>query len=72
MEDKLARIEDLAMIDLQYRQMMRDYKALEKKFDRVVGQLPEDVRGTVWDYVMLCEDMSIRKLQLACILIERI
>ena len=71
MEDKLARIEELAKIDLQYRQMMQDYKALEKRFDRMVGQLPEDVRGTVWDYVMLCEDMSARKLQLACTLIER-
>lgn len=70
MEDKLAKIEELTEKDLQYRRMMQDYKALEKKFDKMVGQLPDDVRGVVWDYVMLCEDISVRKLQLACTMIK--
>lgn len=70
MEDKLARVEELTKKDLQYHRMMQEYKALEKEFDKTVGQLPDHVRDIVWDYVMLCEDMSERKLQLACTLIE--
>ena len=35
-------------------------------FDAMVKALPEESRALAWDFVMLCEDMSRRALEIAC------
>ena len=32
----------------------------------MVKALPEESRALAWDFVMLCEDMSRRALEIAC------
>lgn len=63
---KNAVIDALADRDIVYQNQMRQLVALEKQFDKLVGGLPDADRALIWDYVMLCEDMSQRKQQLAC------
>ena len=63
---KSTLIDSLADRDSIYQHQMRQLAALEKRFDKVVGNLSDQDRALVWDYVMLCEDMSQRKIQLAC------
>ena len=62
---KTAVIDALADRDIIYQNQMRKLVTLEKQFDKVVGKLPDQDRALIWDYVMLCEDMSQRKQQLA-------
>ena len=63
---KSAVIDALADRDIIYQNQMRKQVTLVKQFDKVVGKLPDQDRALIWDYVMLCEDMSQRKQQLAC------
>ena len=65
-EFKYEVIDALADKDPVYQDQLCQMAALEKQFDKVVGNLPDQDRGLIWDYVMLCEDMSQRKQQLAC------
>lgn len=63
---KLDYIDDLVMKDPAYQQMLLRCGALEKQFDTMVKALPEESRALAWDFVMLCEDMSRRALEIAC------
>lgn len=60
------QIEKLAAEDRQYQQLLRENKLLEKRFDQMVRCLNDEQRAIAWDYVMNCEDMSRRMLELAC------
>jgi len=62
---KNAVIDALADRDIIYQNQMRQLILLEKRFDKLVGSLPDQDKALIWDYVMLCEDMSQRKQQLA-------
>ena len=63
---KLNYIDDLVAKDPAYRQMLVRCGRLEKQFDTMVKELPEENRDLAWDFVMLCEDMSRRALEIAC------
>lgn len=63
---KLAFVDALSGIDKEYNEMMRQCAALEKRFDAMVAELPQEQQELAWDFIMLCENMSYRKLQLAC------
>lgn len=70
MEEKMYRVEKLAKEDDLYQSMLQENKILEERFDSFAKSLPEEKRAILWEFVMHCEDMSIRKLELACKLIS--
>lgn len=59
-------IDLLAENDPLYQEMLLRCRLLEKQFDAIVQTLTTSQQNTVWDFVMLCEAMSERKLELAC------
>ena len=63
---KLDYIDNLIAEDFRYREMLHRCSVLEKRFDAMVKALPEESRALAWDFVMLCEDMSRRALEIAC------
>ena len=63
---KLDYIDHLVEEDFRYREMLHRCSILEKRFDAMVKELPEESRALAWDFVMLCEDMSRRALEIAC------
>ncbi len=63
---KLQRVEILARTDRDYREMYKRCYTLEKHFDKIVSHLSDKEIDVAWSYVMLCQDMSLRKLELAC------
>lgn len=65
-QKRLDKIELLAMQDEQYQNLLQENKLLEKRFDQMVRRLSDEERAIAWDFVMNCEDMSRRLLELAC------
>ena len=63
---KEAIVDALADTDCIYQEQMRALKLQEKELNLLIRRIPDDQRALIWEYIMLCEDMSIRKLQLAC------
>ena len=59
-------IDRLIANDPVYREMLSQCSILEKQFDAVVKELPDTNRALAWDFVMLCEDMSRRALEIVC------
>ena len=64
--EKLDFIDVLLEEDILYQQMLKHCGVLEKRFDAMVKALPDEDRALAWDFVMLCEDMSRRALEIAC------
>ena len=64
--DRMEQVEETARHDLRYQQLLQENKVLEKRFDQMVRRLSDEERAIAWDYVMHCEDMSRRLLELAC------
>ena len=62
---KLA-VELLAGENSQYRMMLRENAELERKFNAVLSELSTEQKDTIWDFLMHCEAMSDRLLELAC------
>lgn len=60
-------IDALANGDDQYFSMLKDMRILEKQYNDVLRTLTADQQNTICDFVSLCEEMSWRKLELACI-----
>ena len=69
-KDIMEKIEELAKNDAVYQDMLQQNKLLEERFDHLAKGLDQEKRAILWDFVMHCEDMSIRKLELACSLIS--
>lgn len=63
---KLDYIDSIVANDPVYSEMLHRCCVLEKRFDAMVKALPEENRALAWDFVMLCEDMSRRALEIAC------
>lgn len=63
---KLDYIDNLIAQDPTYMEMLVRCSHLEKDFDSMVKALPDESRALAWDFVMLCEDMSRRALEIAC------
>ena len=67
--DMMEKIEKLAKNDALYQDMLQQNKLLEERFDHLAKDLDQEKRAVLWDFVMHCEDMSVRKLELACSLL---
>ena len=66
LKKKMEKVDLLTKQDIKYNIMLRRCAALERKFDDITSQLSMKERDVVWDFVMLCEQMSDRKLRIAC------
>ena len=64
--NKLDYLDKLVAADLIYQEMLHRCGIIEKQFDAMVKELPDEHRALAWDFVMLCEDMSRRALEIAC------
>ena len=63
---KIDLLDSIIVTDPIYQEMLLRCGVLEKQFDAMVKALPEESRALAWDFVMLCEDMSRRALEIAC------
>lgn len=63
---KIDLLDSMIAKDPTYMEMLARCRVLEKQFDAMVKALPEESRNLAWDFVMLCEDMSRRALEIAC------
>ncbi len=63
---KMERLDILSKKDPKYRRMLKKCVAMEREFEDFTSDLTDKQQDLVWGFVMLCEDMSIRKLQIAC------
>ena len=64
---KMEEIEQIAAEDPQYRQMLLDMRAIEKRYNAVLATLARDDQNAICDFVSQCEEMSWRMLELACL-----
>ena len=67
---KVWKVWELGKTDLQYRLMLEELREKEKEYGKVLGTLSEEQYDIVCDYVSLCEAMSWRMLEVACVLME--
>lgn len=67
----MEKVDELAAQDVLYQHMLQDGKLLEERVDTMVRGLSDEKRAIASEFVMHCEDMSIRKLELACSLISQ-
>ena len=63
---KLAKIEELAKEDALYLHLKRELSPLEEGLNRLTGKLSEEEQDTLWGFVMQSQEISRRKLLLAC------
>ena len=70
MEDRVRQrmltIELLAKENSNYRRMLRENAELERKFNAVLSELTTEQMDTICDFLMHCEAMNDRLLELAC------
>lgn len=64
--EKMERIGTLAHGDGEYMQLLERCCALEKAFDKIVEDLPNEQRELLWEFVMLSAEKGERKLEIAC------
>ena len=62
---RLYALWDQAQTDLKYKDMLKEIRELEKRYELVIDTLPEGDRDTVCDFVSLCEAMRWRILEIA-------
>ena len=58
---------DATQTDPEYAQMLAHLKELEPKYEQILHLLPEKQKNILLAYRSLCEEMSWRMLQLACL-----
>ena len=63
---KMKRIDEIAAEDELYQRMLEELRPYEENLDSLCARLPLFDRGIIWDFIMRCEDISKRKLLLAC------
>ena len=63
-------VEKTAAEDPQYRQMLFDMRAIEKRYNEVLATLARDDQNAICDFVSQCEEMRWRMLELACTIKE--
>lgn len=54
-----------AKTDARYSELNREGILLERRFEEVLLDLPEETQDVIWQYLFHCEAMSERLLELA-------
>ncbi len=57
--------------DPKYARMLVRLRAMEPGYEAVLKEISAQQQYTIQDYLMLCEDMSWRMLEIACMELER-
>lgn len=65
-QNRMQVIDLLANGDHVYFAMLKELRTLERCYDAVLSAIPPEQRDILCDYLSLCEEMSHRKLELAC------
>jgi len=65
-KQRMRIIELLASENYQYREMLRENAALERKFNAVLSEITTEQMDIICDFLMHCEAMSDRLLEIAC------
>ena len=65
-KQRILAVNILAKENSQYREMLRENAELERKYNAVLSELSTDQMDTICDFLMHCEAMSDRLLELAC------
>lgn len=63
---RMRMVEMLASGDAQYKDMLKTCVKLEAEYNRVLGEITTEQMDTICDFLMHCEAMSDRMLELAC------
>lgn len=63
---RMLTVELLARADSQYMSMLRENAELERKYNDVLSALSTEQMDIISDFLMHCEVMSDRMLELAC------
>lgn len=66
MRRHMDTVDALANGDDQYFALLKEMRRLEKQYNEVLHTLTADQQNIICDFVSLCEEMSWRKLELAC------
>lgn len=63
---RMQAVETLAWDNAQYKAMLQENAILEHKFNDVLSELTTEQMNTICDFLMHCEAMSDRMLEIAC------
>ena len=58
--------------DEAYKHMLEEFRLLELRFDRTVGELSEQTQDIIWDYVSASNALDEYALEIAARVIDRI
>ena len=65
-EKRLWSVWKTTQADPEYAEMLVEIRKLEPKYENVLASLPEAEEDVIREYVIQCEAMSWRMLQIAC------
>ena len=65
-KENLARLDTLAQEDALYRYLISNLKVMDEELEEATKRLSLKNKDKLWDYIMLSEEISRRKLELAC------
>ena len=63
---KFQTIQQIAKMDSEYCEMLRQCRVLENRYHQVLNRLNSEEQDVIFDFVSHCEGMSWRMLELAC------
>lgn len=64
--DKEELLQAIARSDPTYQKMLKEGAVLERKFDKMIGELDKEKSDLAWDFIMKNEDIGQYILYLAC------
>lgn len=69
-QKRLDILDALAKSDSVYQNMFAEYVQLEIQFFAIEELIPAEQRDIIWDYLGICDAMTHRLAELACIYME--
>lgn len=63
---KIVQIQEQAMEDAQYRELLSEYRQQSRKMAQVLAALPDSDRSMIEDYLGLIAQMHRSMLEMAC------
>lgn len=63
---KIVQIQEQAMEDAQYRELLAEYRQQSRKMAQVLAALPDSDRSMIEDYLGLIAQMHRSMLEMAC------
>ena len=70
LQKRLDILDTIAKCDSIYQNMFAEYTQLEKQFFAIEQLIPAEQRDIIWDYFDVCNAMTHRLAELACMYME--